>query len=63
MQHGCTALRGRAAAMARRPRSDPVIAVNGSTEASPLAGVGSGTRIIGPDHWGGWRAAPEQRGG
>ena len=40
MQHGCTALRGRAAAMARRPRSDLGIAVNGRPEASPLAGLG-----------------------
>ena len=53
----------RAAEVARRPRSDPGIAINGRPEASPLAGVGPGTRGIGPDNWGGWKAAPEQRGG
>ena len=41
MQHGCTALGGRAAEVARRPRSDPGIAVNGRPEAwARLKGMG-----------------------
>ena len=63
MQHGCTALGGRVAAVARRPRSNPGIAVSGFPEASPLTGVGAGTRSVGPEHWGGFRAVPEDRGG
>eukprot|EP00966_Prymnesium_polylepis_P125943 2912102-Prymnesium_polylepis.1 len=39
------------AAVARRPRSDPGIAVSGFPVASTLTGVGSGTRTVGSQHY------------
>ena len=63
MQHGSTALGDRAAEVARRPWSDPGIAVNGRPEACPLTGVGPGTSTVNPEHWSGFRAVPDDRGG
>ena len=56
-------LGGHAAEVTRTPRSDPGIAVSGRPEACPLTEVGPGTRTVDPEHWGGSRAAPEDRGG
>ena len=48
MQHGCTALGGRAAEVARTPRSDPGIAVNGRPEACPLTVTQGLAPVLGP---------------